>query len=168
MTHDSAAPSYRPGRRGLVAGIAWAAPAVAISTLAPAVAASPGQGVIDVGNVWVQGTCATFGITVEADAAPLPIGTTITVTSTVEGAGPFTVTGTEATIEDLSSTEHRITLSAPLPEGTALAIRSALGAESTFRLTAVLALPEGYTVGAGAKLTGALEADADLGYCAAT
>jgi hypothetical protein len=83
----------------------------------------------------------------------VPAGTIVDIVgSGIANIGVFAVTGGTASVNALSTTSSRITLTAPLPAGATLAIRTTLSISVAFTLTAVTTLASGY-VGTGAKST---------------
>lgn len=140
-------------RRTIVKGAAWSVPVVALAVASPAAAAST----VDVGALRLVGSCGTLGVvgpgfTLQAGpTVPLPAGTTITVTgSGVSNIGVFSVSGGTAAVAVLSGTSRQITLTAPLPAGATLAVRTTLSISVAFTLNAVATVPAGYTA-TGAK-----------------
>lgn len=117
---------------------------------------------IDVGATSNNGTCGVLGVlgpgflVTAGSTAPLPAGTTITITgSGVPNIGVFSVTGdsASATVTELSATSRLVTLTAPLAASAVMSIRTTLLISVAFTLDASMALPDGYT-GTGSKLTG--------------
>lgn len=143
-------------RRTLVKGAAWSVPIIAAAVATPLAAAS----FTDVGAFALRGTCGVLGLlgpgfTLQAGpTAPLPVGTTITVTgSGVANIGAFGVTGGTANVAVLSNTSRQITLTAELPAGATIAFRTTLSISVAFQLNAVATLPTGH-IGSGAKPAG--------------
>jgi hypothetical protein len=144
----------------MVTTAAWSVPVIAVAVAAPSAAASP----IDAGAYTLAGTCGVVGIlgpgfTLRADAAEeVPVGTTVVVTGTgVAYIGVFTVTGGSAIVTALSPTSRLITLTAALPAGATLSIRTTLSTSIAFVLNAVSATPAEY-VATGAKTTASVTA----------
>ncbi|MFJ2550872.1 hypothetical protein [Microbacterium sp. NPDC087591] len=145
-------------RRTVVKGAAWSVPVIAAAVATPLAAASTA----DVGAFTTAGTCGILGVlgpgfTLTASAtAPLPVGTTITITgSGVANIGVFSVTGGTASVSVLSGTSRLITLTSELPAGATIAFRTTLSISVAFTLNEVVTLPTGY-VGTGAKTTGSV------------
>ena len=143
-------------RRTVMKGAAWSVPVIALAVATPAHAAS----IVDVGAFALRGTCGTLGLlgpgfTLQAGpTTPLPVGTTVTITgSGVANIGVFSVSGGTATVNVLSGTSRQITLTAALPAGATIAIRTTLSISVAFQLNAVATLPTGYT-GTGGKTAG--------------
>lgn len=160
-----------PGRRALMKGAGWAAPALVVSSVAPALAASPPD-VIDVGAFQVRGSCGVLGLIgpgfdITAGERPLPAGTTITVTgSGIANIGVFSATGGAADISVLSGRTRVATLTQPLPAAARLQLRTTLSLGLAYRLNAELQLPSGYGPGIGAVPAGSLEST--LLFCSAS
>lgn len=144
-------------RRKVVIGAAWSVPVIAAAVAAPSAAASD----IEVGAYALRGTCGTLGLigpgfTLTAGSAPLPVGTTITITgSGVANIGVFSVTGGTASVAVLSGTSRQVTLTSAVPAGATIAFRTTLSISVAFTLNAVAALPTGY-VGTGGKAAGSV------------
>ncbi|MCK2035923.1 hypothetical protein KZC51_07220 [Microbacterium sp. SSW1-49] len=155
-------------RRTVVKGAAWSVPVIAAAVATPLAAAS----VADVGAFTTAGTCGVLGVlgpgfTLTASAtAPLPIGTTITITgSGVANIGVFSVTGGTASVTALSNTSRLITLTSALPAGATIAFRTTLSISVAFTLNEVVTLPADY-IGTGAKTTGSV--NSTLVLCSAS
>ncbi|PPG35536.1 hypothetical protein C5E10_03765 [Pseudoclavibacter sp. RFBG4] len=156
MTDSSPNSPRTIDRRNLVKGAAWSVPVIALVTAAPFASAST------VGNFSVDGSCAVLGLigpgfVVTAGAQPLPIGTRIDIVG--QGGvniGVFSVTGGTASVNVLSQSASRITLTAPLAANQTLALRSTLSVSVAFRFTATATLPTGFTAGPTAKPSGSV------------
>ncbi|NQX04538.1 hypothetical protein HQQ82_06960 [Rathayibacter sp. VKM Ac-2856] len=161
MTHDSSPRSDSDrldsdrlvSRRSVAAAAAWTVPVVAVAVATPSAAAS----IVDIGAYALRGSCGTLGLlgpgfTLQAGpTAPLPIGTTVTITgSGIANIGVFSVSGGTATVNVLSGTSRQIVLTSEVPAGATIAIRTTLSITVAFQLNAVATLPTGY-VGTGAK-----------------
>lgn len=139
-------------RRKVVIGAAWSVPVIAAAVAAPSAAASD----IEVGAYALNGSCGTLGVlgpgfTLTAGSAPLPVGTTVTITgSGVANIGLFGVTGGTANVVVLSGTSRQITLTTAVPAGATIAFRTTLSISVAFGLSAGASLPTGY-VGTGSK-----------------
>ena len=120
---------------------------------------NPGACAEDVGAYQLVGTCGTLGIippgfTLTAGPKPLPVGTNVVITgSGIANIGVFSVTGGTASVTVLSGTSRLITLTAALPAGATMAMRTTLNITSAFTLNAVTSLPADF-VGTGAKSAG--------------
>ncbi|MHC2185229.1 hypothetical protein [Rathayibacter agropyri] len=171
MAHTS---TFRPDsdravtRRSVTSAAVWSVPVVAAVAATPSAAASNG----DVGAFTLSGTCGTLGVLgpgflLKASASePLPTGTSVTVTgSGIANIGVFSFSGGAATGSILSSTSQLITLTAPLPAGATLAMRTTLSISVAFKLNAAALLPAGYT-GTGAKTSGSVSST--LIFCQST
>lgn len=155
-------------RRTVVKGAAWSVPVIAAAVATPLAAASN----VEVGAFTTSGTCGILGVigpgfTLTASAtAPLPVGTTITITgSGVANIGVFSVTGGTADVSVLSPTSRQITLTSELPAGATIDFRTTLSISVAFTLNEVVTLPAGYTA-TGAKTTGSVSSTLIL--CSAT
>lgn len=155
-------------RRTIVKGAAWSVPVIAAAVATPLAAASN----VEVGAFELDGTCGVLGVlgpgfTLQASAtAPLPVGTTVTITgSGIANIGVFSVTGGTANVAVLSGTSRQITLTAALPAGATIAFRTTLSISVAFTLNAVAALPAGFD-GTGAKTAGSV--NSTLILCSAT
>ncbi|HVJ62020.1 MAG TPA: Ig-like domain-containing protein [Tahibacter sp.] len=141
------------------------------STANVGVTVNPLSGDIDVGAYHINGSCGTLGLlgpgfTLTAGSAPLPVGTTVTITgSGVPNIGVFSVTGGTANVAVLSGTARQITLTSALPAGATMAFRTTLSITVAFTLSGVTSLPAGY-VATGAKPTGSVSSTLIL--CSAT
>lgn len=145
-------------RRTVVKGAAWSVPVIAAAVATPLAAAS----VVDVGAFTTSGTCGVLGVlgpgfTLTASAtAPLPIGTTVTITGGgVANIGVFSVTGGTASVSVLSPTSRQITLTSELPAGATIDFRTTLSISVAFTLNEVVTLPTDY-IATGAKTTGSV------------
>lgn len=145
-------------RRTIVKGAAWSVPVIAAAVATPLAAAST----VDVGAFSLDGSCGTLGVlgpgfTIQAGpTAPLPAGTTITITgSGIANIGVFSISGGTANVAVLSPTSRQITLTADLPAGATLAARTTLSISVAFTLNAAATLPAGYTA-TGAKTAGSV------------
>ena len=143
-------------RRAVIRNTAWAVPAIAAAVAAPLASASTTAD-IDVGAYVNLGTCGVLGVlgpgfTLTASpTAPLPVDTTITIIgSGIGNIGTFGASGGTASITTLSGTARQAVLTAPLPAGATLALRTTLSISVAFTLNAVVSLPNGYR-GTGAK-----------------
>jgi len=120
---------------------------------------NPGACAEDVGAYQLVGTCGSLGIlppgfTLTAGQKPLPVGTSVLVIgSGIANIGVFSVTGGTASVTVLSGTSRLITLTAALPAGATMAMRTTLNITNAFTLNAVTSLPADY-VGTGAKSAG--------------
>lgn len=155
-------------RRTVVKGAAWSVPVIAAAVATPLAAAS----VVDVGAFTTSGTCGVLGLigpgfTLTASAtAPLPIGTTVTITGGgVANIGVFSVTGGTANVSVLSPTSRQITLTSELPAGATIDFRTTLSISVAFTLNEVVTLPTDY-IATGAKTTGSVSSTLIL--CSAT
>lgn len=149
-------------RRTVVKGAAWSVPVIAAAVATPLAAASGDD--IEVGAFNLAGTCGVVGLlgpgfTLTAGpTAPLPVGTTVTITgSGVANIGLFSVTGGTASVSVLSNTSRLITLTSELPAGATIAFRTTLSISVAFTLNAATVLPDGY-VGTGGKSAGSVSA----------
>ncbi|MEA9987082.1 MULTISPECIES: hypothetical protein [Subtercola] len=155
-------------RRSLVKAAAWSVPVISLAIASPAMAAS---GNTEVGAFHLDGTCGVLGVlgpgfTLTAGSAPLPIGTVVTITgSGIANIGVFTPAPVIASVAVLSGTSRQITLTAALPAGATLALRTTLSISVAFALNASAALPSGY-IGTGSK-TGA-SVSSTLIFCSGT
>lgn len=147
-------------RRTIVKGAAWSVPVIAAAVATPLAAASTGD--VELGAFTTAGTCGVLGVlgpgfTLTASGtAPLPVGTTITITgSGVANIGVFSVTGGTASVAVLSGTSRQITLTSELPAGATIAFRTTLSISVAFTLNEVVTLPAGY-IGTGSKTTGSV------------
>lgn len=148
--------SNSTSRRAVVKGAAWSVPVIAAAVAAPAASASTSE----LGALQLNGSCGVLGVlgpgfTLTASAtAPIPAGTVITITGTgIANIGVFSVTGGLASVAVLSGTSRQITLTAPLPAGATLNLRTTLSISVAFGLNASVTLPTGYTA-TGGKLSG--------------
>lgn len=155
-------------RRTVVKGAAWSVPVIAAAVATPLAAASD----VDLGAFTTAGTCGVLGVigpgfTLTASAtAPLPIGTTVTITGGgVANIGVFSVTGGTADVSVLSGTSRQITLTSELPAGATIAFRTTLSISVAFTLNEVVTLPTGYSA-TGAKTSGSVSSTLIL--CSAT
>ncbi|MDF2560125.1 MAG: hypothetical protein K0R99_1571 [Microbacterium sp.] len=153
---DDTTKNTHVSRRTLVKGAAWSVPIIAAAVATPLAAAS----VVDVGAFALRGTCGVLGLlgpgfTLQAGpTAPLPVGTTVTVTgSGIANIGEFAASGGTANVAILSDTSRQITLTSELPAGATIAFRTNLSITVAFQLTAVATLPASYS-GSGAKTAG--------------
>lgn len=164
MTPPTAEPTLT--RRTVVKGAAWAAPAIALAIAAPAASAST----VDIGAFTLNGTCGILGtlgpgFTLTAGSAPIPAGTTISITgSGVANIGVFSVTGGTATVSVLSGTSRLVTLTADLPAGQTMELRTTLSISVAFTLSGTVTLPTDY-VGTGSKPSGSV--NSTLVFCSA-
>jgi len=155
-------------RRSVVKGAAWAAPVLALAVATPARAAS----MTDIGAFEIEGSCGVLGVlgpgfelTASPDA-PIPAGTTIQINgSGIANIGVFTATPAIADVAILSPTSRSITLTADVPAGSTVALRTTLSISVAFTLEASVNLPTGYTA-TGAKTTGSVSAT--LALCSAS
>lgn len=153
-------------RRKVVIGAAWSVPVIAAAVAAPSAAASD----IEVGPFALNGSCGTLGVLgpgflLQAGSAPLPAGTTITITgSGIANIGVFNVTGGTATVSVLSPTSRLITLGVAVPAGATIAFRTTLSISVAFTLNAVSTIPTGY-VATGSKKFGSVSST--LVFCSA-
>ncbi|WP_102191922.1 hypothetical protein [Microbacterium aurantiacum] len=149
----------RPSRRTVLRGAAWSVPLIAAAAATPLAAAST---VTDVGAFRLVGSCGVLGLlgpgfTLTAGDQPLPVGTGIVINgSGVADIGDFSASGGTAVVTVLSGTSRSVTLTAPLPAGATVALRTTLSIEVAFTMEATASLPAGYAAGAGAKPTGAV------------
>lgn len=171
MSHTS---TFRPDsdravtRRAVTSAAVWTVPIVAAVAATPSAAASHD----DVGAFSLAGTCGTLGLIgpgfllTASPSEPLPTGTTVSVTgSGVANIGVFSVTGGTAAVSVLGGTSRLITLTAPLPAGATLAMRTTLSISAAFKLNAIATLASGYT-GTGAKTTASISST--LIFCQST
>ena len=147
-------------RRTVVKGAAWSVPVLAAAVAAPLAAASTAA--TDVGAFTLVGSCGILGVIgpgfllTAAATAPLPIGTSILIIgSGIANIGVFTPSGGTASVVVLSGTSRQITLTAPLPAGAQLAVRSTLSISVAFTLTGVVSLPPDH-IGTGSKDAGSV------------
>lgn len=150
--------SNSASRRAVVKGAAWSVPVIAAAVAAPAASASTSE----LGALALNGTCGLLGVlgpgfTLTASAtAPIPAGTVINISgSGVANIGVFSVTGGLASVAVLSGTGRQVTLTADLPAGATLDLRTTLSISVAFGLTASVTLPAGYTA-TGGKLNGSV------------
>ncbi|OOB89630.1 hypothetical protein [Rathayibacter sp. VKM Ac-2630] len=164
MSHD---PTPAPldaerivSRRSVTAAAAWTVPVVAVAVATPSAAASPDTA----GAFQMNGTCGLVGVlnpgfVLQASAtAPLPQGTTITITRGGGlNVGVFDVTGGAVTLSLNTTSTKGYTLTAPLAAGASISFRTLLQLTvATTVITASVTLPAGYVAGAGAKAAGTL------------
>jgi hypothetical protein len=144
-------------RRTVIKGAAWSVPVIAAAVATPLAAASG-----DIGAFSVDGDCGVLGLGLLATGidvtasptAPIPAGTTITLTGTgLANIGVISVTGGTADVAVLSPTTRVVTLTAPLPAGSTLSLDTTINVSVLWTLTAVAALPAGFTA-TGAKTSG--------------
>ncbi|MBB5209069.1 cadherin domain-containing protein [Chiayiivirga flava] len=119
-------------------------------------------GVVDLGAYALNGSCGVLGsqgpgFTLTAGpTTPLPAGTTVLTTVTgVANSGVWSVTGGTASVAVVSPTVRQITLTAPLPAGQTIQLRTTLSITVAFSLAGSTTLPAGH-VGTGGKPTGAV------------
>jgi hypothetical protein len=156
---DSVSDEVEPtiARRTVMKGAAWSLPVIALAVATPAAAAS---GDTDLGAFAINGSCGVLGVLgpgfvlTAGPTEPLPVGTTITITgSGIANIGVFSVSGGTANVAVLSNTSRQITLTAELPAGAQLAMRTTLSITVAFQLNAAVSVPTGY-VATGAKTAG--------------
>lgn len=146
-------------RRSLVKGAAWSVPAISLAAALPAAAASP----TDIGAFRLDGSCGTLGILdpgfvlSASPTAAIPIGTTIDISGTgVANIGVFSLTDDAlASVDVLSPTRRRITITRAVPARSAIEFRTALSIAVAFTLSATAALPPNH-IGTGAKPSAAV------------
>lgn len=167
-TAATATRSAATSRRSLLRTAAWASPAVLVATSAPAFARSTSN----LGALELNGTCGVLGVlgpgfTLTAGPdAPIPEGTIVTITgSGIVNIGVFSITGGTASVNVLSPASRTITLTAPLPAGATLSMRTTLSISVAFTLNAAVTLPATYTA-TGSKLSGSVASTLIL--CSAT
>lgn len=176
MSHPSpdpsSSPSGRPGRRALIAGAAWAAPVVAVSVTAPAIAASgePPTLFYEQPEYTVSGCGVLDAVIVLATtdgSTPAPVGTQITVTLpsgfsfvdgtaspvtlTVEGGGRVQLPSIKAPVSagsvSLEATSEGLSATASVALTSAIGTRLYAGAVSfvpDFQAVPQTGLPSGY------------------------
>lgn len=154
-------------RRTMLKGATWSLPVIAVAVASPAASASG-----DIGAFHLDGTCGVEGVLgpgfllTASATAPIPAGTTITITgSGIANIGVFSVTGGTAGVSVLSGTSRLITTTADIPAGATIAMRTTLSISVAFTLNAVAALPIGWT-GTGSKAAGSVSSTLIL--CSAT
>ena len=132
------------------------------STATVAVTVTPVSTDVDVGAYHINGTCGILGVQgpgfllTAGPTTPLPVGTTILVNASgIANSGVFSVTGGTASVTVLSATSRLITLTAPLPAGQTLTMRTTLSISVAFTLNATTTLPTGY-IGTGGKPAGSV------------
>lgn len=147
-------------RRAVVKGAAWSVPVIAAAIAAPAASAST----VDIGAFNLNGNCGVLGligpgfVLTASATAPIPAGTVINITgSGVANIGVFSVTGGLASVAVLSGTGRMITLTADLPAGASLEMRTTLSISVAFNLNAAAVLPT-EVVGTGSKASGNVSA----------
>jgi hypothetical protein len=150
---SGAVPQAGPSRRSVLRAGAWSVPVVALAVASPAAAAS----VVDVGAYSLNGSCGALGVLgpgfllTAGPSEPLPAGTVVVTTASgVANSGVWSVSGGSATVTVLSGTSRQITLTADLPAGATLSMRTTLSISNAFRLNGVVSLPDGYD-GTGGK-----------------
>ena len=144
-----------PDRRTVLRAAAWSAPVIAVAIATPLASASD----LDVGAYTLTGTCGVPGssgpgfLLTAGPTTALPIGTSVLIIGRgVANIGVFSVQGGTANVATLSSTARQVTLTAALPAGNTLSMRTTLSTTVTFNLDAGASLPDGY-VSTGAKTT---------------
>jgi hypothetical protein len=135
-------------RRSVIRSAAWSVPVITVATAAPAFAVSSS----DVGAYTLTGTCGVLGVQppgfvlMASSTSDLPVGTVVNISASgIANAGTWTTTGGSATVTVVNATTRQITLTAPLPAGGALDMRTTLSITTAWTLNASTVLPSGYT-----------------------
>lgn len=142
------------------------------NTVAVALTVDPAASNGDLGALRLDGSCGVMGVLGPGfmlKAGPdqaLPVGTTVVIIgSGVANIGVFSIAGGSASVTVLSGTSRHITLTAALPAGATMELRTTLSITVPFTLNAITSLPAGH-VGTGAKLAGGVSSTLIL--CSAT
>jgi hypothetical protein len=156
-------------RRTVITGAAWSLPVIALAVATPTAAASGGG--IDLGAFTIVGDCgdpAVSGVQfvlTASSTAPLPEGTAVRVSTNNPGQlGMWSIVGGTGWVDDIGGTRF-FDLTAPVPAGSSIILRSDLDYTGVFTLDAIVFLPEGYAGSGDAKTEASVTAAS--GACSA-